>query len=250
MKFCPIMPISAFEKFKNSSDHWMALAQYLHLEEYLKFFQEKIEKGETVILDNGAYEGVPMQAWRLAALVKELNPTVVVLPDVPGKFAKTLVGVDDYLNRFGLPKGTAGMTVLHAPDGKRQQFETAYGMVCTEWVGFSRLTKSYGHGVQWPYHRVSFATYLHASEQWRGELKHHALGMLRGNVQELKALNGVGFHSCDSSAPIWRGMHGYEVDEVDWPDYSMEPLCAPEAANWEMAERNLAVTLEACNGKS
>ena len=207
-----------------------------------------MEKGETVILDNGAYEGVQTAPFKLNQWVRELRPAVVVLPDAPGRLAQTLFKAEDYLSRFGLPTGTEGMTVLHAPDGKLEQFIMAYTLVQTKWVGFSRLTKAYSDTMKWPYHRCTFAVHLRACNYWRPELEHHALGMLNGNLHELRSLNQLGFHSCDSSAPIWRGLHGYEVNDSDWPNYELTPLVAPEVSNWEMADRNLKTVIEACHG--
>jgi len=54
MQFCSIMPIEAFKKVKPVSKVHMALAQYLHIPEYFKFFLDKLAHGEMVILDNGS----------------------------------------------------------------------------------------------------------------------------------------------------------------------------------------------------
>jgi len=254
MKFCPIIPTGAFQRFSKASDHWMALAQYLHISEYRQFFQKKLADGEVVILDNGAYEDTPMPMTQLNYWTLELKPSVLVLPDVPGKCLNTLVAAGSYLRDFGLPHGTEGMMVLHAQDGKLEHFIAAYELCPVEWVGFSRLTKSFdaelSAEVTWHDQRVAFANILRERGLWRRELKHHALGMLSGDVTELTKLSYVGFHSCDSSAPVWRGLHGYSTNDPTWPNYAFEPLAPPEANNFDLAEQNLAVVLSACHGQS
>jgi hypothetical protein len=246
MRFAPIMPIQAFERFGEVSDCWMALVQHLHRKEYFNFFRRKVERGDTVILDNGAYEQRLTSSDRLNFWVRNLKPSVMVLPDVPGDFVKTLRHSWDYLDKYGLPKGTEGMMVLQAEDSKLRQFEVAYETCPVKWVGFSRLTKSYNPWMVWPQQRDGFATHLRQEGMWRSELKHHALGMLSGLVEELANLKG--FESCDSSAPIWRGLLGYSMTDK-WPNYEFQVEAGPEASNWEMAEKNLSEVMEACHGE-
>jgi hypothetical protein len=51
-------------------------------------------------------------------------------------------------------------------------------------------------------------------------IKVHALGMAAGDVDELVGLFWEGCCSVDSSAPVWRGLHGYrldnDVDQKEW----------------------------------
>jgi len=240
------MPINCFQKFGHLSNHHMALAQHLSIPAYLKFFQEKVQAGETVILDNGAYEGVQMAPELLHRWIMELRPTVAILPDSPGDFRKTLCKSHEFLLRHTLPRSTQGMTVLHAANGELKQFEVAYELVETEWVGFSRLTKYYEKIVPWPYHRAGFAEHLKVQGMWRSGLKHHALGMLNGCVSELKALAEQGFSSCDSSAPVWRGLHGYTLRDA-WPNYEYQPdMNESFSPQYSQAGLNLQVVLEAC----
>jgi len=223
----------------------MALAQYLCNKDYFKFFYEKKQKGDTVILDNGAYEESAIHFSELARWVTELRPSVVVLPDVPGNFEKTIQRSHNYLDSFGLPHGTEGMMVLHAKDGALAHFEVAYNLCPVKWIGFSRLTKRYS-GDPGYLRRVHFAKWLKEQSVWRSDLTHHALGMLNGEVAELRHLALAGFHSCDSSAPIWRGLHGYTLTDTDWPNFEFDPtgIGDPEL----LAEVNLTQVLEACNG--
>lgn len=222
----------------------MALVQYLRIEEYYNFFAKKLKAGETVILDNGAYEGNQIGGALLAKWTNQLRPSVVVLPDKPGDFVQTIHNSINFLNCFFLPSHTEAMTVLHAPDGDLKAFEVAYANVQTGWVGFSRLTKRYAWGTST--RREFFAHHLQDTKQWRPELVHHALGMLDGEVKELPGLTKAGFHSCDSSAPIWRGLHGYSLTDK-WLKYEFQPNASDEVCNWTQAEANLTEVLKACD---
>jgi hypothetical protein len=223
----------------------MALAQYLHLPEYEKFFQERVKAGDTVILDNGAYEGQQMQPAMLNKWVRRLKPSVVVLPDKPHDLLRTVQYSMQYLEEFGLPYGTEAMMVLHAEDGRLAHFETAYNLCPTKWIGFSRLTRCYSTELKWPWHRAQFAKWLQDHSIWRSSLFHHALGMLNGNVEELKLLSSTGFDSCDSSAPVWRGLLGYSMQD-NWPNYEFQPFISDEVNNWTQADINLNEVLQAC----
>lgn len=226
----------------------MALAQYLGNKKYYEFFARKVEDEEVVILDNGAYEGHKTRPIELATWATRLRPTVVVLPDVPGDALKTYRESMNYLDKFGVP--TEAMLVLQAPDGDTDLFARLYEDCPVGWVGFPKRTRYYGEGnghLKHPDQRWSFMQYLKESELYRAELKHHALGMLDGNVAELRYLAANGFTSCDSSAPIWRGLHGYYLSDPNWGKWQFDPECPPDINNLVRAGKNLDTVLEACN---
>jgi hypothetical protein len=50
-------------------------------------------------------------------------------------------------------------------------------------------------------------------------IKTHALGMANGDLWELDRLAWEGVVSCDSSAPIWRGLFGQTLNERADRDY-------------------------------
>lgn len=234
--------------FGHRTKHHMALAQYLMNKRYFEFFARKVEDKEVVILDNGTYESRRMSPVDLAVWATRLKPTVVVLPDVPGDMLRTYRDSMNYLDKFGVP--VEAMMVLHAPNGQTPLFEKLYENCPVGWVGFSKLTRYYGidNGhLGWPEHRWSFMRHLKRHGMYRQELKHHALGMLNGDVAEMGYLAENGFESCDSSAPIWRGLHGYALEDTSWCKWAFEPECHENVNNLVQAGKNLDQVLEACN---
>lgn len=245
MQFAAIMPVKAFERFGTRSKTHMALVQYLDIPEYFRFFQQRREAGDTVILDNGAYEGVRAQMGNLDYWVRRLRPSVVVLPDAPGDLARTIQHSYNYLDQYGLPYDVEGMTVLHAADGDMHAFLAAYRTCPTKWVGLSRLTRRYSIDDTWR-RRWKFLRFLHDEVYWRKDLTHHCLGMLNANLDELPLINEEGANSIDSSCAIWRGLHGYSLNDPTWPNYEFHPLITEEATNWHQAELNLQEVHKAC----
>lgn len=213
--------------FGHRTKYHMALVQHLRNQKYYDFFAQKMEDGETVILDNGAYEGTQVRDIELATWATRLRPSVVVLPDCPHNAHDTLRRSLNYLDKYGMPN--EAMMVLHA--SAVRQFEAMYSLCPTKWIGFSRLTSR----------RAEIARLLKETGQWRQNLLHHALGQ----QADFAELAKMGFESCDSSMPIWRGLHGYSLTD-HWPNYSFTPECAPEVNNLIQAGKNLDFILEEC----
>lgn len=252
MEFCPIVPIAYLEQFGLRTRHHMALAQWiLRDRKYLEFFRGRVAAGDTVIMDNGAYEGEQLDNFDLLEAMRLLQPTVVVLPDSPGELLVTLRKSETFLNLLRKRHfRTNTMTVVHALDGNLQGFEFAYKMAgeLSEWIGFSRLTKRYGTPLENQLdRRPKFIMHLKQKGLWYGGRHHHALGM-NGYVDELRRLKGIGIRSLDSSSPVWRGLLGFGFDDL-WPDVplNMKPSYSP--LNSSKAEANLKLVMEACGAK-
>ena len=206
----------------------MALAQFcLSDSRYFGFYERAAQRGEKVILDNGAYEKAQVEWDQLIHLVLEMKPSVVVLPDLPGNWAETWrMGVEFEqqlrASKRSLEKWEVGVKpcmILHADDGDLWQFIEGYRQITRlfPWVGFSRLTNSYGSPRETTLNRrVKFAEGLQKIGLWSRKTTHHAFGMLKGAVEELPLLDKVGFFGCDSSAPVWRGLHGHKIQNRGW----------------------------------
>lgn len=224
--------------FGHRTKFHMALAQHLRNQKYFDFFAQKLENGETVIMDNGAYENMKIKDVELATWATRLKPSVVVLPDCPHDARTTLMWSQRYLATYGVPN--EAMMVLHAPPGNTAQFEAVYALCDVKWIGFSKLTADYGVGGS----RAEFVQHLKNSGRYRPELIHHALGLRDNEIRELWRMKDV-FFSCDSARPIWRGLHGYPING-EWKEYMFEPDCAPEVHNLIQAGINLDYILEEC----
>lgn len=236
-------------RFESCSKSWMALAPFMRNEKYKQFFVRKIKSGDFVILDNGAYEGDLVSSQEYADMIRELKPSVYVLPDVPGQFAESMKSSSGFLNRFGIRGESDPLWVVHGKDGDLDQLTTSYcvGAMLCPWVGFSRLTNHFGLTSPHWRRRVDFIQYLQSEGKWGEGAEHHALGMLDGCMRELPLLAASGIYSIDSSAPIWRGLHGYCMDSK-WPGFSFRPELGhtPSESNLTLASSNLSHVQESC----
>lgn len=232
----------------------MALAPFCLTDpKYLSFYREAAAAGDRVILDNGAYEGKQVEWKDLIRLAEELEGSrlTIVLPDKPGDWAETWRMGTEFWRQFGggQPSVKACM-ILHAADGDLWQFIEGYKRITAKfsWIGFSRLTKSYGSpGETTTNRRVAFAKGLQKIGLWDNRRFHHAFGMLKGCVDELPLLSGAGFYGCDSSAPVWRGLHGFRIRNRGWinvPFSSQIQNISTE--NVQTADLNLQEVLAAC----
>lgn len=205
-------------------------------------------------MDNGAYEGEQLDEFDLLEAMHLLSPNVVVLPDDPGNMLSTLRKSESFLNRLQREKygAVSTMTVVHAIDGHLRGFELCYKLAkeFSDWIGFSRLTKSFGLPNESRLDRRSkFVYHLQQKGLWSPSHHHHALGM-NGYVDELRRLSRLGIESVDSSSPVWRGLLGYSFEDK-WPDVPLDMELAGVDRRYlhaELAERNLQEVMEACRG--
>lgn len=217
MNFCAIGPLAARNLFEAHSHH-MALAQYLYDEDYFNFFQEMLAGGKFVVLDSGVYEGSAVGRRQLMYWMEKLQPSAVILPDVPHDCEKTLkASLDfyDFMNVTGVNEHTQAWKVIHAATADLTRFTSSYitDSRIFDGVCFSRLTGDYGLSINSDRvsQRVDFIQHLLKEGVWQPEIYHHCLGMLEGAVGELPHLAKLGVNSIDSSAPIWRGLHGHAL---------------------------------------
>lgn len=146
--------------------------------------------------------------------------------------------------------GIARMYILHS-DGNLAHSETSYrwGLECCapDWIGFPR-NDSFGFGVnERGSRRPAIVSHLAKQPYWDPTKTLHAMGMVRGDLRELELLRTRGFNSVDSSAPVWRGLHGYHTNDPTWPEYAFEPMCdIHESVDWQLAERNLREVYARC----
>lgn len=271
MQFCFITPKPFLERYAAKSSTHMVLAQLAAKDdEYFKFYKERGEAGDVIIMDNGAYEGEQMHPEELIEVALEMdNVEMLVIPDAPNNFARNEDKCGEFLDmlddRFGWDEGEAMpfnlMKVIHATPGVLREFVVSYLNADLDprisGVGFSRLTPAYsskshlGDDRADHFRRVKFAQYLKRSDLWCGRLEHHALGQV-GGPSEISCLAAEGFDSMDSSAPVWRGLHGVEYSGAEWDDIPFE-LNGPKQVIWNnigVADQNVEEVLRRCNSKS
>lgn len=220
LNFYPLGPTAFLNKLLGPTyPYHMVLAQHLYDDDftptdYFMYFRRRAAlPGYHIILDNGVYEGKKVTYDYLLRATMELNPHVVILPDTPHQMGATLEGGEAFkalLKKYKWKGQT--MTVVHAEPGNLEQFVHAYMEAAKQsrWIGISRLTEDFGClGGDAVCRRANFLTELSRRRTYQVTHHHHALGMRDGSLEELKSLSDSNLvRSCDSSAPIWRGLHG------------------------------------------
>lgn len=266
MHFCTIAPTSTLERYARRGTHQLCLAQYCYgssPEEraYFEWYSGRARAGDTVILDNGAYEAASWQPERYLQLVGELQPQVVTLPDKVGDRQETHRLIRDFAVACrGKTNFTTMMTRQHMvvvqehPEASLLEWAHAYtelaGNFC-DWIAFPRILGN---------RRIELIAGLQKLGLWETSRKYHAFGMNAGSLEELPKLNTLGITSCDSSAPVWRGLMGYHINSTsEWPDITFDPHYDIDADSSrditermqlkQLADYNLAEVHAACQRK-
>lgn len=215
MKFCIISPIVGLETYARLSNHHLVLAHMLHSKDYMDFYVHRRQAGDTLILDNGAYENTkPLDSNAYVNMIRNLDPQVVVLPDhLMSPWRITTSAALKFLDEWGpfFESRHYRTEWMFVPQTDKKDSNLRGWMKALEVVVNDGRVGKY---IQW----IGLGRYLATQfpRPWRVDLaklvqdhfphlKLHALGMAAGSVDELKELRDVGVTSIDSSAPVWRG---------------------------------------------
>lgn len=221
MEFAVICPISALETYGKLTKTHMCL-YHITAPVYWNFYRERQEQGDLIILDCSAYEGVPFCAEQYADRIDDLRPEIVVMPDLLlEEWKKSFhfsFGMREYLERktYWRPKW---MFIPQSVARDQEGFTASYFRAITEegidHIGLPRMLCSHFD----PFARVELAKII--IENYPSTYI-HAMGF-GGTINELYYLEKAGVKSIDSSAPVWRGWNGYDI-EAPWPDYRFDPF--------------------------
>jgi hypothetical protein len=226
------------EKWATRSRVHLVLAHLLQDNpEYWNFYATRINIGETVILDNGAYEkGMALDSDEYGMLISAFHPTVAVLPDLLMQRAQLTVSASlRFLDRWGqLP-----VEWMFVPQSTPDDLPNWYAALNTTladmrvghlitWCGLPRALHTHFGGV-----RVRVAAVI---KTLYPSLKLHALGMGNASIAEYNDLKPL-CESIDSSCAVWRGWNGYRLDDA-WPDFAFD-INAKDLGNDKVIEYNL-----------
>jgi hypothetical protein len=231
------------EKYLTGRKIHLALAQVQN-DEYWKFYNQiRCENNSTLILDNGTYEG-RLDIGLFEDRIAQMKPEVVVLPDIYcGDWDRNLHLGLGYLD---ITKATLCefMFVPQAKPSDIQGFMKALDVAARNpritWIALPRcLATDITHN---PLARVFMAEYVRKEHP---NMKIHALGMVDGNPYELPFLAEHGVYSYDSSAPVWRGICGHNL-QSEWPGIEIQFDWVGDDIELELATSNLKEVDRAC----
>ena len=243
MHFAIISPTAALRRYSILSSVHLVLPQ-MRDPEYWTFYKERREKGDLVILDNGAYENQNQSTIieRMMEIYRELNPQVLVLPDLLLKTAQESLDCSGQAYRLiqhDLKPETQLMYVPQAPPdswnewwrGLYEWFHQPWSKRVS-WIGLPRALAT--HIRKDPLARVLAARSL------VGNRRIHALGMVKGDYHELPYLDHAGVYSIDSSAPVWRGILGLRLADTIGQSFDID-FGEPAYIPFEVILENLEV---------
>jgi len=249
MKFCVITPVGGLKKYATRSKIHLVLPQ-IKLKAYRDFYVERRKAGDTIILDNGAYEGANVTDTQLVQAINLYRPQIIVCPDVVLQPCRlTIEATRKFLDKFyhqtDFP--CAFMCVPQAPPHDLTQWWNCCKTLLDDpritWLGIPRnLYTHYGKIYDLR------ATVAMIANDLRPDINIHALGMAEGMLTDLRALAATDcVWSVDSSAPVWRGHNGYLLDNLAWAkrgtdcDFKVNKLQHPN-----LIEDNLQMVFSIC----
>ena len=120
MKFAPIVPIAHLE-LASVSDYHMALAHLvLAIPKYAKYYRERRQAGDFVLLDNSVIElGRPVNPSSLVDAARLISPSEIVLPDTAVSLDTNASAFQNAIRHEGLQKlRMEGMRFMFVPHGR------------------------------------------------------------------------------------------------------------------------------------
>ncbi len=198
--------------------YFMALAQEVLLDaEYARFFRERSEAGQWVILDNGACElGESVDGEPLLEAFRLVRPQQLILPDKIDDGAGTYELVRAFLAKYATQLGGTRLTAV------------AHGRDYTDWLSSWRQLTSLPQvgamaiGKTAPafpdarpdYARIAALEHLVSKGLLPEHMTVHVLGSADAVHLELAQLRQFGFVTgLDTSAPVVHGASGIRFEE-------------------------------------
>lgn len=217
MEFAIISPSRGLERYSTLSKTHLLLCQIEDLA-YWDFYIKRKAAGDFIILDNGAYEGECDWA-KLRGRINRVHPNVVALPDfVAQPWKMTRTAAFNFLeDNYSTYTNVDWMYIPQAePNDMIGLLKSLFYALDDERISWIGLPRALCYKItQDPHMRVKMAERI---KKYNDRVKVHALGMVKGSVDELNLLRQSGcVHTIDSNAPVWRGWCGYDISSK-WPE--------------------------------
>jgi hypothetical protein len=214
MKLATIAPTQFLKEFCGLTNYQLVLAQeYVRDDVMASFYRIAALFGDTIILDNGAYElGESIPLVELAKIAEDLNPKWVMLPDARFDSVKTIHLVKEALkvfrdspyNLMAIPQGRDLQDILNCYQ-RLSEFPEISGFGIYEEIGDVAKVGN----------RYHFCKLLEERKLVKKEYYYHMLGMEEDLVitRALTEFDWIG--GIDSAKPVVYGLHHMDVENVN-----------------------------------
>jgi len=242
MKISAELPLSILGKCTSDIDYDFIIASHcINHPKYLEFYTLLKERNEVLpstasrfsILDNGAFEeGKAIDSAKYRDLIQQLNPNVIVLPDVVNDKQATIDAVNKFLDEFGdILKSFSWMGVLQGETYKDY-------MECYEF--YSPFEDVHLIGI--PYHRFyrpKLINDLKLNELGEDAgLYFHALGLPNPfELRELRKFSAM--HSVDTSLPVTSGKCLMNFEDFNWQKTKLDMNDVFDDNQLEIIKKNI-----------
>ncbi len=213
--FCIIAPTPYLDKYAVQSHTHLVLAHIVDTNPlYAEFYKRMSDRGDRIIMDNGAFElGASYAPDQLIRLGHLCGADAIVLPDYPGQEAsKTILAAIKLIPHIK-NEGFKTFFVPQSEVGDKEDWINAYCWATDnsdiDIIGMSilgipnalpHLPKSYARVVM---------TDMLLDRGLFADKFHHYLGLNAGPNVELPSLIKMeALNSCDSSGPVWSAING------------------------------------------
>ena len=230
IKYGYISPIKYQHLIPEGADFHLILAHLLDDKEYVNFYKQKIKRGDTVILDNSAFEFKrALSAEEIFGFIERsgIEPTYVVAPDYPFQdWEVTWLSTYNFIQAVkGMGKSYKVMAVPQSKKGDHEGWIECYSRMVNDpdiaVIGMSILgipnafCKLTGTD-DIAFNRIFATQYLLNNDIANPAKWHHYLG-LGGGPREILMQRQLGLmDSCDSSSAFWHGYLGIKFDDSIW----------------------------------
>jgi len=229
---CYIAPISYLNWIPDSATRHLCLAHLLEDDRYVSFYKKKKEKGDTIIMDNSAFElgaGIDTNALIEKVVKSGLIPDYIVAPDYPKedwkKTYESLISFIDVLKNselsdvkvMGVPQSKYGdvtgfltslFLMIENPDVK---------MIGMSILGIPNAFQEKTGTSDISFNRIFASNYIKNNtkllDNLRDDLQFHYLGA--SSIREFIIQRAIGIiDSFDTSSAIWHGINGVKFDDT------------------------------------
>ena len=228
VKYGYISPMKYQHLIPESADFHLILAHLLDNEDYVNFYKQKLHRGDTVILDNSAFEFKrALSAEEIFGFIERsgIEPTYVVAPDYPFQhWEVTWESTQRFIEQVK-DKNYKVMAVPQSEKGDWYGWTEGYrkmaecediAVIGMSILGIPNAFCSLTGTDDIAFNRIFATNYLLERNVANKNKWHHYLG-LGGGPREILIQRQLGLmDSNDSSSPFWHGYLGIELDNTIW----------------------------------